>query len=66
MAATALECFPGSVVIYIGEGWGGCTANNAFHDALEKDWTCVSQVEIPRWEGLNDYLSIWVRVPSQA
>ena len=66
MAETALACFPGSVVIYIGEGWGGCTGNNAFHDALEKDWKCVSRVQIPRWEGINDSLSIWVRVPSQA
>ena len=61
MGFEALRQFRGDHVIYIGEGHGGCTACNAFHEELERHWEKVQEVDIPQWDGLHDYLTIWKR-----
>jgi SAM-dependent methyltransferase len=61
MAADALRRYAGQTVIFVGEGGGGCTADEAFHDQLERDFAEVERVALPQWEGIHDCLSILVR-----
>lgn len=65
MAENALQHYAGSTVAYIGE-WGGCTANDAFHSTLEKEWRQISRISIPNWPGIRDTLTIWKRQPKRA
>lgn len=57
----ALKCHRGEYVIYIGEGYGGCTGCYNFHDLLSESYRQVNTCKIPQWYGLHDYLSVWKR-----
>ena len=59
MAADALNAYPGETVIYVGEGRGGCTADDRFHRLLHEDWQLVETVDIPTYLGLHDRLEVW-------
>ena len=59
MATDALEVYPGETVIYVGEGRGGCTADDRFHCLLHEDWELVETVDIPTYLGLHDRLEVW-------
>lgn len=48
----------GSVLIYVGEDWGGCTGDSQFHEYLETDFECLRTLAIPQWNGINDYVAI--------
>lgn len=55
------EVNPKCRMIYVGEGWGGCTANDAFFDNAEfldiqgfKD----AVKNYRRWAGIQDYISL--------
>ena len=61
MAANALAAWSGRQVYYIGEGSGGCTADDRFHDALARDFTLTSVEALPQWWGLHDALEVWAR-----
>ena len=61
MAEEALEAFTGKVVIYIGEGWGGCNGTDKFFSALREGWEEVSDVSLPQWYGIHDYMTIYRR-----
>lgn len=61
MAANALRVFKGSKLIYIGEGSGGCTGDDCFHDILWKEWQEVDIVCIPQWQGIHDCLYLYTR-----
>jgi hypothetical protein len=61
MAAEALMYYPGNVVIYIGEGNGGCTGDDKFHQVLDK-WNLIQAVQIPQWNGIHDELFIYKRI----
>jgi hypothetical protein len=41
-ARQALEAYSGDEVIYIGEGWGGCTGDDAFGEMLAEKWEHVA------------------------
>jgi hypothetical protein len=58
MAYEALISYKGSTVIYVGEGYGGCTGDDAFHEKLENEWEEVQEIDIPQWHGLRDHM--WV------
>lgn len=60
-AWSALEAYRGRHVIYIGEGWSGCTASDEFHEMLKRDFEHVESVNIPTWPGYHDDLSVWRR-----
>ena len=64
MAVDCLTAYRGEVVIYVGEGPGGCCASDAFFDLLERDWAVEREVDIPRWPGMRDYLVVYRRVSS--
>jgi hypothetical protein len=60
----AYEClrrFKAKFVLYIGEGHGGCTADDRFHIYLKKKFTEVDSVSIPQFWGIHDHLEIWER-----
>jgi hypothetical protein len=61
MAADTLDTYTGDTVIYVGEGHGGCTADDQFHQMLDRHWTLVDNLHIPQWFGLHDRLTIWER-----
>lgn len=61
MAANALRAFQGPIVAYIGEGEGGCTADDAFHATLERSWSLRREVSTPQFYGLHDHLFIYDR-----
>lgn len=62
-AHDALCNYRGQTVIYIGEGYGGCTGDDAFHEALEHDFELTNSVAIPRYWGIRDRLEIYRRKP---
>jgi len=65
MASDALKAFRGDRVVYIGEGGGGCTGDDAFHELLERNWLYERDVNIPQWDGIHDYLMIYRRKKRQ-
>lgn len=61
MAYDCLRAYQGSSVIYIGEGRGDGTGDDAFHALLEQEWHQTERVELPHWDGTHDKLTVWVR-----
>lgn len=60
----ALQAFPGDTLFYIGEGWGGCTANDAFYELLNEEWEEVEYChDHISWSGIRDYLTMYRRKP---
>lgn len=53
-ARHALSVYEGDLLLYAGESWGGCTAEDGFYDLLGREWVEVS--EAPRhvtWWGVH-------------
>lgn len=61
-AYRSLQIHESKTVIYIGEGEWGCTADSEFHNALARNYKEVKTVEIPQWDGIHDYLSVYERL----
>jgi hypothetical protein len=61
MASDCLKLYRGSTVIYIGEGWRGCTGDNRFHELLDDHWDQIDECELDQWYGMHDRLTIWTR-----
>lgn len=55
MASESLKLFKGNKVIYVGEGIGGCTANNKFFDLLNKEWNVEKCFEMSRFKPCSVY-----------
>lgn len=53
--------FTGRFVIYVGEGRGGCTGDDAFHDLLNARFEEIQEIDIPQFYGLHDNLTVWER-----
>jgi len=60
-ADEALRLYRGQVVAYVGEGDGGCTADDAFHRRLYQEFEIVDESRIPQWWGIHDRLYIYRR-----
>lgn len=61
-ALTAYRNAGGRRLVYVGEGYGGCTADDEFHAAIEgPDWTETHELTIPQWVGINDRLWVYER-----
>lgn len=60
-AFNALKCFKGQYVIYIGEGYGGCTADDDFHEELERYWERVEEHDLKQWWAIHDELTVYKR-----
>jgi hypothetical protein len=56
-----LQTFEGTTVIYVGEGNGGCTANDEFHELLSTHYEQHEEIAIPQFWGLHDRLEVYKR-----
>jgi hypothetical protein len=61
MAAECLARFTGPFVAFIGEGRGGCTADDAFYNCLDREFERVGRIDLPQWTGIHDRLEIHAR-----
>lgn len=61
MAKNCLCVFKGDYLVYIGEGYDGCTGDDEFHIELEKKWEEINVINIPQWFGIHDYMCIYKR-----
>lgn len=62
MAFDALSAFRGQYLFYIGEGAGGCTADDDFFDLLDEKWELVTICEdFYSWAGIRDNLHLYKR-----
>lgn len=53
----------GQVLIYVGEGEGGCTATDRFHARGESDeFRRLELLDLPIWDGLHDHMRIYRKV----
>jgi len=59
MATDTLLAYGGRTVVYVGESPGGCTGDDDFHELLRGWGNVVSNVDIPRWGGIYDYMTVW-------
>jgi hypothetical protein len=60
-AYRCLKTYKGNKLVVVGEGWGGCTANDKFFSLLDKEWEVDKEIEIPQYSGIHDYLVGYVR-----
>ncbi len=61
MAIDCLKAYRGRYLIYVGEGDGGCTGDDAFHALLCREWKPIEYVKIPRWLTIHDRLVVYER-----
>lgn len=62
MATTVTRAFDGPRLAYVGEGWGGCTGDDEFHELLEENWRLEERIELPSYEGIHDDCYIYERL----
>ncbi len=48
-------------LIYIGEGYGGCCADDSFFKYIERCYDEYGFTSIPQWDGLHDYVMFYTR-----
>lgn len=53
--------YRGDTLVYIGEGGGGCTGDDLFHEILGEEWHVEDFYEIPQWYGIHDDLYVYKR-----
>ena len=51
----------GQTFVVVGEGYGGCTANDRLFDLLEEHWEAERTISIPQWYGIHDYVDVYRR-----
>lgn len=61
MAYRCLQSYQGKRLVFIGEGQGGCTGDDAFFEELGKHWEEVADHRIVQWYGINDYITVYDR-----
>lgn len=61
MGFNTLSTFTGNKLIYIGEGDGGCTGDDKFHDLLREEWKEVKEIDIRQWIGIHDAMFFFER-----
>ena len=65
LAADAVKAYQGNTIIYIGEGYGGCTGDDEFHVLLNNGWELTQEIRIPQWYGMHDFMGIYQRKHGQ-
>lgn len=61
MAYNALRMYEGDTLIYVGESYGGCTADDNFFKELSLNWKLVDGCALNTWSWLHDHLSVYRR-----
>lgn len=64
LAHDTLRAYRGDRLIYIGEGAGGCTGDDGFHQLLEKEWDEVDRHLIAQWGTIHDFIWVYDRIQS--
>jgi len=62
MAYNSLKAFKGNLLVWIGEGYGGCNGDDAFFIELEENWKNVANIDMPRWDSINDRCNVFQRI----
>lgn len=62
LAADAVEAHGGERLVYVGEGEGGCTADDRFFHVLDRDFRLVREMRVPRWDWVRDGAFFYCRV----
>lgn len=60
-ALLAHKLVGGTTVVYVGEGRGGCTGDDRFHDLLDAAYDVAHEVALPQWPGIHDRLTVYRR-----
>jgi len=60
-AVDTLRAFTGDRLVYIGEGGGGCTTDDDFHQELEDNWNEEEIIYIPVWASIHDSCTLYRR-----
>lgn len=60
-ACRALHLTKAKNVVFVGEGCGGCTANDAFFELLEAQFEDIVTIDIPQYQHIRDRLTIFER-----
>ena len=61
MAYDCVKTYKGRYLIYVGEGWGGCTGDDKFHELLKDKWNLLDRINIPQWDGIHDFMYVYRR-----
>jgi hypothetical protein len=61
MALLCLDAYKGSKLLYVGEGEGMATGDDAFHEKLNDEWEEVEYVALPQWPHIHDGLRVYER-----
>lgn len=61
LASECLNAYRGRYLVFIGEKKDGVTADPLFYDLLDRDFTLVRTIPLPRWPGCADSLFIFER-----
>lgn len=65
-AFDALRAYTGDRLIYIGEGWGGCTGDDDFGKALDEQWELVAASGSHiNFGGIRSRIGVYQRAPRQ-
>jgi hypothetical protein len=60
-AADAMQ--PGRLLFYVGEGYGGCTADDSFHELVQSPaFEEVEYIPMAQFFGINDNLTVYRRL----
>lgn len=52
----------GRILIYVGEGDGGCTGDFNFFEYLDKNFKVIDSINIPSWSGIYDNCTIYKKI----
>jgi hypothetical protein len=63
IGARVLRAYPGTRVIYLGEGFGGCCGTNRMFELLRTEWTEIAEHRPVQWPGSLDYVTVYDRPP---
>ena len=63
-ADQALAHYAGTRLIYIGEGPGGCCADDGFFARLDADWEEIDHHRPVNWWGIHDWITAYQRKPT--
>lgn len=60
-AERMLKKVKAKVFVYVGEGYGGCTGDDGFHNLLSKKWESIETITIPKWQCIHDDVTVYRR-----
>lgn len=51
----------GSIVFYLGEGYGGCCGDDKMFECFENEYDSIEECCIPKFFGLHDYMHVYMK-----